>query len=96
MSREQAIEAGGASRLNALLPGSCSGSAAEPVKGLRELLHSVRGANEVENVDPRRKRGRGLAGDGGLLESYEGGESAKKVVPVHAGTVGAPAASRLV
>ena len=53
-----------------LTPRWCGG----PVEGLRELLHSVRGAVEVEVevVDPRRKRGRGVAGDGGLLESDEG------------------------
>lgn len=40
---------------------------AELTEGLRELLHSVRRANEVKDVDPRRKRGRSFAGDGGLL-----------------------------
>jgi hypothetical protein len=66
------------------------------VEGLRELLHSISGANEVKDVDPRWKCSRCSAGDRRLLERDEGGESAEKVVSVHAGTVGAPAASRLV
>lgn len=73
---------------------SCSGCAAELVEGLRELLHSVRGADEVEDVDPRWECGRCSAGDGGLLERDEGGESAEEVVSIHAGTVSGPPASR--
>lgn len=96
--RSPACELRGSHRtsIRRICPPLCGARTAQCIQGLRELLHTVRGANKVEDVDPRRQRESGLASVGGLLESDEEGESAEKVVSVHPETVRTQAASRSV